>query len=155
MLLRHAIGAVLRRLRLERGETLRQLSETASVSIPYLSEIERGRKEASSEILATLCRVFGIGEGELLTRVAAEFAASELVRLRSREASGATAPVRELASVPVDLRSVDLATVDLASVDLASVDLTSVDSATVDLATVEPLLTAPRDATAPRVLLAA
>lgn len=81
MLLRHAIGAVLRRLRLERGDTLRQLSESASVSIPYLSEIERGRKEASSEILATLCRVFGITEGELLTWVAAEYAATEILTL--------------------------------------------------------------------------
>ncbi|MFF2050352.1 helix-turn-helix domain-containing protein [Leifsonia sp. NPDC058194] len=74
MLLRHALGSVLRRIRTERGTTLRQLSETSRVSIPYLSEIERGRKEASSEILAALCRVLEVPEGELLTRAAAEFA---------------------------------------------------------------------------------
>lgn len=74
MLLRHALGSVLRRIRTEQGTTLRQLSETSRVSIPYLSEIERGRKEASSEILAALCRVLEVPEGELLTRVAAEFA---------------------------------------------------------------------------------
>ncbi len=71
---RHAIGSVLRRIRAERGATLRELSERSMVSIPYLSEIERGRKEASSEILAALCRVLDVTEGELLLRVAAEYA---------------------------------------------------------------------------------
>jgi transcriptional regulator with XRE-family HTH domain len=56
MLLRHAIGSTIRRLRLERAKTLRELARDAAVSLPYLSEIERGRKEASSEILATLAR---------------------------------------------------------------------------------------------------
>ncbi|WP_431279336.1 helix-turn-helix domain-containing protein [Leifsonia poae] len=75
MLLRHAIGAVLRRMRLERGKTLRELSESSRISLPYLSEVERGRKEASSEILATLCRVLDVSERELLARVSAEYAA--------------------------------------------------------------------------------
>ncbi|MGN6427552.1 MAG: helix-turn-helix domain-containing protein [Leifsonia sp.] len=74
MLLRHAMGTVLRRIRTERGATLRQLSERSRISIPYLSEIERGRKEASSEILAALCRVLDVTEGELLSMAAAEFA---------------------------------------------------------------------------------
>ncbi|MBN9630943.1 MAG: helix-turn-helix transcriptional regulator, partial [Actinobacteria bacterium] len=42
MLMRHAIGSVLRRLRTERGATLRELSESSRISVPYLSEIERG-----------------------------------------------------------------------------------------------------------------
>lgn len=75
MLLRHAMGTVLRRIRTERGATLRQLSERSRISIPYLSEIERGRKEASSEILAALCRVLDVTEGELLSMAAGEFAA--------------------------------------------------------------------------------
>ncbi|MFF1635587.1 helix-turn-helix domain-containing protein [Leifsonia sp. NPDC058248] len=75
MLLRHAIGSVLRRLRQEQGTTLRQLSESSQISVPYLSEVERGRKEASSEILGTLCRVLDITERELLARVADEYAA--------------------------------------------------------------------------------
>jgi transcriptional regulator with XRE-family HTH domain len=74
MLLRHAIGFVLRRLRLERGKTLRELAEEARISLPYLSEIERGRKEASSEILGVLCRVLDITERQLLTEVADEYA---------------------------------------------------------------------------------
>ncbi|MFK3672204.1 helix-turn-helix domain-containing protein [Leifsonia aquatica] len=92
MLLRHALGSVLRRIRTEQGTTLRQLSETSRVSIPYLSEIERGRKEASSEILAALCRVLEVPEGELLTRVAAEFAGAA--------GAQATAPAQVLSLVP-------------------------------------------------------
>ncbi|WP_374008552.1 helix-turn-helix domain-containing protein [Leifsonia sp. LS-T14] len=81
MLLRHAIGSVLRRIRTERGTTLRELSEHSQVSVPYLSEIERGRKEASSEILAALCRVLDVSEGDLLTSAAAEFSGAQVLSL--------------------------------------------------------------------------
>ena len=81
MLLRHAIGHVLRRLRLEQGKTLRQLAQASRVSLPYLSEIERGRKEASSEILATVCRVLDISVGDLLDDVSRELAVGEAVAL--------------------------------------------------------------------------
>jgi transcriptional regulator with XRE-family HTH domain len=74
MLLRHAIGYVLRKRRLERGKTLRELAGEARISLPYLSEIERGRKEASSEILWALCRVLDITERQLLEDVAHEYA---------------------------------------------------------------------------------
>ena len=73
MLMRHAIGAVLRRRRLERGRTLRQLAEESRVSLPYLSEIERGRKEVSSEILGILCRALDLTEKQLLDEVGSEF----------------------------------------------------------------------------------
>lgn len=72
MLLRHAIGRALRRIRLERGLTLRELAARSRVSMPYLSEIERGRKEASSEILATILRVFDLTLLDLLREVADE-----------------------------------------------------------------------------------
>lgn len=72
MLLRHVIGATLRRIRLARGLTLRDLSELSQVSVPYLSEIERGRKEPSSEILATICRVFGMTVVDLVAAVSDE-----------------------------------------------------------------------------------
>jgi len=72
MLLRHAYGSALRRFRLRRGMTLRQLSEASRVSLPYLSEIERGRKEASSEILATVCAVLGLSVHDLLRETARE-----------------------------------------------------------------------------------
>ena len=72
MLMRHAIGGALRRIRLARGLTLRDLSQLSRVSIPYLSEIERGRKEASSEILATICRVFDMTLVDLVDAVSDE-----------------------------------------------------------------------------------
>ncbi|MFI7608660.1 helix-turn-helix domain-containing protein [Micromonospora sp. NPDC049366] len=65
-LLRRVIGGVLRRLRLRQGRTLREVAEVAGVSVPYLSEVERGRKEASSEVLAAICRALGIHLSELL-----------------------------------------------------------------------------------------
>lgn len=103
MLLRHAIGSVLRRIRTERGATLRQLSESSRVSVPYLSEIERGRKEASSEILAALCRVLGMTEGELLTRVAAEFGSGQVLSLvPGPEAAREVRTAAELQPVGVD-----------------------------------------------------
>ena len=54
-LLRTMIGERLRRTRREQGRTLSDVSRVARVSVPYLSEVERGRKEASSEILAAIC----------------------------------------------------------------------------------------------------
>ncbi|WP_084504183.1 helix-turn-helix transcriptional regulator [Actinoplanes sp. N902-109] len=68
-LLRVAIGAVLRRLRHRQGRTLQDVADAAGVSLPYLSEIERGRKEASSEVLAGICRALGIGLPDLLDEV--------------------------------------------------------------------------------------
>ena len=55
VLLRQLLGDVLRRLRLRQGRTLREVSASARVSLGYLSEVERGQKEASSELLAAIC----------------------------------------------------------------------------------------------------
>jgi transcriptional regulator with XRE-family HTH domain len=54
-LLREVIGDVLRRARTSQGRTLREVSDSARVSLGYLSEVERGRKEASSELLGAIC----------------------------------------------------------------------------------------------------
>ncbi|NQX13637.1 helix-turn-helix transcriptional regulator [Microbacteriaceae bacterium VKM Ac-2855] len=70
MLLRHAIGAVVREHRLAQGLTLRDLSRACRVSLPYLSEIERGRKEASSEILEAICGALGIELWRLVRDIA-------------------------------------------------------------------------------------
>src|SRR6188472_3503243 len=69
VLLRQVIGNVFRQLRRERGITLRELAELAQVSVPYLSEIERGRKEPSSEILAAICRALELELADLLAEV--------------------------------------------------------------------------------------
>ena len=55
VLFRRLLGDVLRERRMERGMTLREVSKQARVSLGYISEIERGQKEASSELLASLC----------------------------------------------------------------------------------------------------
>ena len=55
LLLREAIGDSLRRTRVSQSRTLREVSNSARVSLGYLSEVERGRKEASSELLAAHC----------------------------------------------------------------------------------------------------
>jgi transcriptional regulator with XRE-family HTH domain len=54
VLLRHEIGDVLRDFRQQKGATLRQIASRANVALGYLSEVERGQKEASSEILAAI-----------------------------------------------------------------------------------------------------
>jgi transcriptional regulator with XRE-family HTH domain len=73
-LLRTTLGDVLRRLRLDQGRTLADVARTANVSMPYLSELERGRKEASSEVLAALCAALGIGLSDLIEQVGHDLA---------------------------------------------------------------------------------
>jgi transcriptional regulator with XRE-family HTH domain len=68
-LLRTMVGDVLRRTRLEQRRTLADVARSARISMQYLSEIERGRKEASSEILAALCAALRLDLSELLAAV--------------------------------------------------------------------------------------
>lgn len=68
-LLRSHIGLALRRARIAQGQTLRALSRDASVSLGYLSEIERGQKEASSELLAAICGALSLSIPNLLVEV--------------------------------------------------------------------------------------
>jgi DNA-binding XRE family transcriptional regulator len=70
MLLREAIGDRLRRTRTSQHRTLREVSRVARVSLGYLSEVERGRKEPSSELLASICDALDLPLDELLRRVA-------------------------------------------------------------------------------------
>lgn len=63
------LGDVLRRTRLEQGRTLANVARIARVSMPYLSELERGRKEASSEVLAAICDALRIDLSDLLAEV--------------------------------------------------------------------------------------
>jgi transcriptional regulator with XRE-family HTH domain len=66
MLLREALGASLRQLRLGQHRTLREVSNRASMSLGYLSEIERGQKEASSELLAAICGALDVPVPDVL-----------------------------------------------------------------------------------------
>ncbi|MDQ2790931.1 MAG: hypothetical protein DLM60_13330 [Pseudonocardiales bacterium] len=69
-LLREAIGERLRRTRTSQRRTLREVSRVARVSLGYLSEVERGRKEPSSELLGSICVALDLPLDELLRRVA-------------------------------------------------------------------------------------
>jgi transcriptional regulator with XRE-family HTH domain len=67
-LLRTLLGAVIRRARHDQRRTLSEVAADAGVSVPYLSEIERGRKEPSSELLAAVCRALGLDLLDLVSR---------------------------------------------------------------------------------------
>ena len=73
-LLRTTLGEVLRRTRLEQGRTLADVARAAKVSMQYLSEIERGRKEASSEVLAAICDSLEADLPDVLAQVGRELA---------------------------------------------------------------------------------
>ena len=77
VLLRRLIGDVLRRHRLRQARTLRDVSAVAQVSLGYLSEVERGRKEASSELLAAICAALNVSLAEVLREVSADLAGLE------------------------------------------------------------------------------
>src|ERR1700729_1493149 len=78
VLLRQLLGDVLRRLRLRQGRTLREVSASARVSLGYLSEVERGQKEASSELLAAICGALGTPLSQVFREVSDNFALAEL-----------------------------------------------------------------------------
>ncbi|WP_156193694.1 helix-turn-helix domain-containing protein [Corynebacterium kalinowskii] len=73
-LLREALGAALRAFRADRSITLRELAEMSSVSPGYLSELERGRKEVSSELLASVCHALGVSVADVLIEAAGSMA---------------------------------------------------------------------------------
>ena len=78
VLLRHLLGDALRRLRQRQGRTLREVSAAARVSLGYLSEVERGQKEASSELLAAICSALGAPLSQVFREVSDNFALAEL-----------------------------------------------------------------------------
>ncbi|HEY7146356.1 MAG TPA: helix-turn-helix domain-containing protein [Streptosporangiaceae bacterium] len=98
VLLRHFLGDALRRLRLRQGRTLREVSAAARVSLGYLSEVERGQKEASSELLASICGALGAPLSQVLREVSDNFALAELQN--EPVLTGAREPARSGAAAP-------------------------------------------------------
>jgi ribosome-binding protein aMBF1 (putative translation factor) len=78
LLFRASLGDVLRAERMRQGMTLRELSSLARVSLGYISEIERGQKEASSELLAALCEALDVPLSGVLREVSDYVEAEEL-----------------------------------------------------------------------------
>lgn len=79
VLLREAVGERLRRARADQSRTLRDVSRAARVSLGYLSEVERGRKEASSELLGSICDALDLPLPKLLVTVAGDLDGSDSV----------------------------------------------------------------------------
>ncbi len=77
ILLRRELGDVLRETRQHQGRTLREVSASASVSLGYLSEVERGEKEASSELLGSICGALGMPLSRVLSQVSTRVAETE------------------------------------------------------------------------------
>ncbi len=81
IVLRHEIGDVLRGARQRQGRTLREVSSAARVSLGYLSEVERGQKEASSELLAAICAALSLPLSVVLREVSERIAVTEGVNV--------------------------------------------------------------------------
>ncbi|MEU9506579.1 helix-turn-helix transcriptional regulator [Micromonospora sp. NPDC048170] len=99
VLLRRVIGDALRARRQGQHRTLREVSSAANVSLGYLSEIERGHKEPSSELLAAICDALGARLSELLREVSDTVALAEqmpgvLVPVQDEPAAPAAVAVR-------------------------------------------------------------
>ncbi len=77
VVLRTLLGDALRETRLRQHRTLREVSGAARVSLGYLSEVERGQKEASSELLASICRALGVRLSDVLRDVSEELSVLE------------------------------------------------------------------------------
>jgi transcriptional regulator with XRE-family HTH domain len=107
--LREVVGDTLRSVRLRQRRTLREVSGSARVSLGYLSEVERGQKEASSELLAAICGALDVELSELFGEVASSLRREEKLAQHLRIAGdgpasrvapdSATAQVRSLPTV--------------------------------------------------------
>lgn len=104
VLLRQLLGDVLRRLRIRQGRTLREVSASARVSLGYLSEVERGRKEASSELLAAICAALDTPLSQVFREVSDNFALAELQNepvLGAPREPGLRVPAERVSSAPL------------------------------------------------------
>jgi transcriptional regulator with XRE-family HTH domain len=86
-LLREVIGDVLRRARTTQNRTLREVSDTARVSLGYLSEVERGRKEASSELLSAICDALEVPLSQVLVDAGEEMARQDRTQVATASAA--------------------------------------------------------------------
>ena len=85
--LRHVVGETLRGVRMRQRRTLREVSASARVSLGYLSEVERGQKEPSSELLAAICGALDVELSELFREVSNTLRREEKLALSNRVAA--------------------------------------------------------------------
>lgn len=94
LLLREALGDSLRRTRVAQSRTLREVSTTARVSLGYLSEVERGRKEASSELLNAICEALEVPLSDVLFEVSESLTAADRQTLSGTDRQTLSGPAR-------------------------------------------------------------
>ncbi len=97
VLVRELIGETLREERMTQGRTLREVSKEARVSLGYLSEVERGQKEASSELLASICSALDLPLSVILNVVSEKMADAEQSAARVTSLSTVRAMARAAA----------------------------------------------------------
>lgn len=81
VLLRESVGQTLRAARTEQARTLRDVARDARVSLGYLSEVERGQKEASSELLNAICEALGLSLATVMFEVSRDISSREVAKL--------------------------------------------------------------------------
>lgn len=105
LLLREALGDSLRRTRVAQSRTLREVSTTARVSLGYLSEVERGRKEASSELLNAICEALAVPLSDVLFEVSESLVESGGGDVGRRDRATAAAETDSATGTVIDDRS--------------------------------------------------
>jgi len=98
--LREAVGEALRRRRQHQGRTLREVAEAAGVSLTYLSEVERGRKEASSELLGAICGALDVPLSRVLTNAGETMEQLELIHADAATVSATNIDVSTKVVIP-------------------------------------------------------
>jgi transcriptional regulator with XRE-family HTH domain len=99
VLVRHEIGEVLRDIRMSKRQTLRQVAARAAVALGYLSEIERGQKEVSSELLFSIAEALDVPISQIMREVSDRLAIAEGVNIPD------TVPVELVAAVNTSLQN--------------------------------------------------
>ena len=94
-LLRQALGLALRAFRADKGVTLRELAKAARVSPGYISELERGRKEVSSELLASVCHALNGAGAAVRSEAAGKMAMTAVDQELGRSAPAAAEPASQ------------------------------------------------------------
>ena len=101
VIFRRLLGEVLRSQRMRQGRTLRQVSADARVSLGYISEVERGQKEASSELLAAICAALDVPLSEILSEVSDAVALEEAaLAMQLESVSSSRSSCRPATSAP-------------------------------------------------------
>lgn len=148
VLVRHLLGGVLRRQRLRQGLTLREVSIDARVSLGYISEVERGQKEASSELLAAICSALEVPLSDVLREVSDEIDKVEgviaspvrkpgLTTVASHRSERSAADTRHIGTRRIDKSRIEAMQLGKVSLEATRLEPTRVESVRVEPVRVE------------------